>query len=57
MVLLAKFIRMRTALSAATASHPCVEHATEGINQYQEQSFAKIMNLHAHALRMGFEQR
>jgi len=38
MAMLAKFIRMRTARSAATASHPCVEHATEGINQYREQS-------------------
>jgi len=37
--MLAKYIRMRTARSAATASHPCVEHATEGINQYREQSF------------------
>ena len=37
MALLAKFIRMRTARSAATASHPCVEHATEGINLYWEQ--------------------
>jgi len=36
--MLAKYIRMRTARSAATASHPCVEHATEGINQYREQS-------------------
>ncbi|MBE6359629.1 MAG: hypothetical protein E7057_10360 [Lentisphaerae bacterium] len=27
--------------SAATASHPCVEHATEGINQYREQSQTK----------------
>ncbi|MBE6359116.1 MAG: hypothetical protein E7057_07715 [Lentisphaerae bacterium] len=33
MVLLAKFIRMRTARSAATASHPCVEHATKGIKK------------------------
>ncbi|MBE6359329.1 MAG: hypothetical protein E7057_08825 [Lentisphaerae bacterium] len=33
MVLLAKFIRMRTARSAATASHPCVEHTTEGIKK------------------------
>ncbi|MBE6359164.1 MAG: hypothetical protein E7057_07965 [Lentisphaerae bacterium] len=41
MVLLAKFIRMRTARSAATASHPSVEHATEGINQYREQSFCQ----------------
>ncbi|MBE6358686.1 MAG: hypothetical protein E7057_05495 [Lentisphaerae bacterium] len=42
MEMLAKYIRMRTARSAATASHPCVEHATEGINQYREQSlFAK----------------
>ncbi|MBE6359532.1 MAG: hypothetical protein E7057_09855 [Lentisphaerae bacterium] len=39
MEMLAKYIRMRTARSAATASHPCVEHATEGINQYREQSF------------------
>ncbi|MBE6359443.1 MAG: hypothetical protein E7057_09405 [Lentisphaerae bacterium] len=31
--MLAKFIRMRTARSAATASHPCVEHATEGIKK------------------------
>jgi len=31
--LLAKYIRMRTARSAATASHPCVEHATEGIKK------------------------
>ncbi|MBE6359407.1 MAG: hypothetical protein E7057_09225 [Lentisphaerae bacterium] len=38
MEMLAKYIRMRTARSAATASHPCVEHATEGINQYREQS-------------------
>ncbi|MBE6359516.1 MAG: hypothetical protein E7057_09775 [Lentisphaerae bacterium] len=38
MEMLAKYIRMRTARSAATASHPCVEHATEGINQYWEQS-------------------
>ena len=30
MEMLAKYIRMRTARSAATASHPCVEHATEG---------------------------
>ena len=44
MVLLAKFIRMRTARSAATASHPCVEHATEGINQYREQSLSKKIN-------------
>ncbi|MBE6359640.1 MAG: hypothetical protein E7057_10415 [Lentisphaerae bacterium] len=41
MEMLAKYIRMRTARSAATASHPCVEHATEGINQYREQSFSK----------------
>jgi len=41
MEMLAKYIRMRTARSAATASHPCVEHATEGINQYQEQSLSK----------------
>ena len=40
MEMLAKYIRMRTARSAATASHPCVEHATEGINQYREQSYA-----------------
>ncbi|MBE6358579.1 MAG: hypothetical protein E7057_04955 [Lentisphaerae bacterium] len=33
MEMLAKFIRMRTARSAATASHPCVEHATEGIKK------------------------
>ncbi|MBE6359330.1 MAG: hypothetical protein E7057_08830 [Lentisphaerae bacterium] len=33
MVLLAKYIRMRTARSAATASHPSVEHATEGIKK------------------------
>ena len=33
MVLLAKFIRMRTARSAATASHPCVERPTEGIKK------------------------
>ena len=38
MEMLAKYIRMRTARSAATGSHPCVEHATEGINQYWEQS-------------------
>ncbi|MBE6358607.1 MAG: hypothetical protein E7057_05095 [Lentisphaerae bacterium] len=38
MEMLAKYIRMRTARSAATASHPSVEHATEGINQYREQS-------------------
>ena len=44
MEMLAKFIRMRTARSAATASHPCVEHATEGINQYWEQSFSKKIN-------------
>ncbi|MBE6359191.1 MAG: hypothetical protein E7057_08100 [Lentisphaerae bacterium] len=31
MVLLAKFIRMRTARSAATASHPGVEYTTEDI--------------------------
>ncbi|MBE6359411.1 MAG: hypothetical protein E7057_09245 [Lentisphaerae bacterium] len=36
--MLAKYIRMRTARSAATASHPCVERPTEGINQYREQS-------------------
>ena len=42
MVLLAKFIRMRTARSAATASHPCVERPTEGINQYREQSLVKM---------------
>jgi len=36
--MLAKYIRMRTARSAATASHPCVERSTEGINQYREQS-------------------
>ncbi|MBE6358739.1 MAG: hypothetical protein E7057_09400 [Lentisphaerae bacterium] len=41
MEMLAKFIRMRTARSAATASHPCVERPTEGINQYQEQSFSQ----------------
>ena len=41
MEMLAKYIRMRTARSAATASHPCVEHATEGINQYREQSLFK----------------
>ena len=46
MVLLAKFIRMRTARSAATASHPCVERPTEGINQYREQSlFQSIKQL------------
>ena len=39
MVLLAKYIRMRTARSAATASHPCVERSTEDINQYREQTF------------------
>ncbi|MBE6359633.1 MAG: hypothetical protein E7057_10380 [Lentisphaerae bacterium] len=33
MEMLAKYIRMRTARSAATASHPCVEHATEGIKK------------------------
>ena len=44
MEMLAKYIRMRTARSAATASHPCVEHATEGINQYREQSFSKKIN-------------
>ncbi|MBE6358995.1 MAG: hypothetical protein E7057_07110 [Lentisphaerae bacterium] len=44
MEMLAKYIRMRTARSAATASHPCVEHATEGINQYQEQSFSQKEN-------------
>ena len=44
MALLAKYIRMRTARSAATASHPCVEHATEGINLYREQSFRKKKN-------------
>ncbi|MBE6358862.1 MAG: hypothetical protein E7057_06405, partial [Lentisphaerae bacterium] len=37
MEMLAKYIRMRTARSAATASHPCVERSTEGINQYREQ--------------------
>ncbi|MBE6358522.1 MAG: hypothetical protein E7057_04660 [Lentisphaerae bacterium] len=31
--MLAKFIRMRTARSAATASHPCVERATEVIKK------------------------
>jgi len=31
MEMLAKYIRMRTARSAATASHPSVERATEGI--------------------------
>ena len=35
MEMLAKYIRMRTARSAATASHPCVERSTEGINQYR----------------------
>ncbi|MBE6358625.1 MAG: hypothetical protein E7057_05190 [Lentisphaerae bacterium] len=33
MEMLAKYIRMRTARSAATASHPCVEHTTEGIKK------------------------
>ncbi|MBE6359181.1 MAG: hypothetical protein E7057_08050 [Lentisphaerae bacterium] len=33
MALLAKYIRMRTARSAATASHPCVERSTEGIKK------------------------
>ncbi|MBE6359390.1 MAG: hypothetical protein E7057_09140 [Lentisphaerae bacterium] len=33
MVLLAKFIHMRTARSAATASPPSVERATEGIKK------------------------
>ncbi|MBE6358765.1 MAG: hypothetical protein E7057_05905 [Lentisphaerae bacterium] len=42
MEMLAKYIRMRTARSAATASHPCVERPTEGINQYREQSLKKI---------------
>ena len=37
MEMLAKYIRMRTARSAATASHPCVERSTEDINQYREQ--------------------
>ncbi|MBE6359680.1 MAG: hypothetical protein E7057_10615 [Lentisphaerae bacterium] len=41
MALLAKYIRMRTARSAATASHPSVERSTEGINQYREQSQKK----------------
>ncbi|MBE6358903.1 MAG: hypothetical protein E7057_06620 [Lentisphaerae bacterium] len=41
MEMLAKYIRMRTARSAATASHPSVEHTTEGINQYREQSLSK----------------
>jgi len=31
--MLAKYIRMRTARSAATASHPCVERSTEGIKK------------------------
>ncbi|MBE6359774.1 MAG: hypothetical protein E7057_11105 [Lentisphaerae bacterium] len=33
MEMLAKYIRMRTARSAATASHPCVERSTEGIKK------------------------
>ncbi|MBE6359760.1 MAG: hypothetical protein E7057_11030 [Lentisphaerae bacterium] len=39
MEMLAKYIRMRTARSAATASHPSVERSTEGINRYREQSY------------------
>ncbi|MBE6358679.1 MAG: hypothetical protein E7057_05460 [Lentisphaerae bacterium] len=44
MEMLAKYIRMRTARSAATASHPCVERSTEGINQYREQSLFKSVD-------------